>query len=97
MNKHKKAKKIDCLAKSLKVAGEENRIKILCTLIEQKKICVSDMAKELNASVAITSHHFQELYRAGLVESKREGKNICYYLQDSPLVTDLKRFICKYK
>lgn len=97
MKKEKKSKKIDHLAKSLKVAGEESRIKIICTLIEQEKICVSDMAKKLNMSIAISSHHFKELHRAGLVKSKREGKTICYYLNNSPLVADLKRFICKYK
>ncbi len=85
------------LAKFLRVAGDENRIRIMCLLFKRKKICVSDIAEELSISVAISSHHLQELLKAGIVLSERNGKEICYFLAKSALVSDFKKFICKYK
>ncbi len=85
------------LSKLLRTAGDESRLKILCEIFSKKKICVSDIAKELNLSVAIVSHHLQVMSRDGLVVHLREGKRICYELPKDPFVKDLKKFICKYK
>ena len=85
------------LAKLMRTAGDESRLKILCTIFSKKKVCVSDMAKELDMSISIVSHHLQALSREGLLLSVREGKKICYELPKDPFVKDLKRFICKYK
>ena len=68
------------LAKLMRTAGDESRLKILCIIFGKKKVCVSDMAEELNMSVAIISHHLQVMSREGLVVPVREGKRICYEL-----------------
>lgn len=85
------------LAKLMRTAGDENRLKILCLIFSKKKICVSDIAKELHMSIATISHHLQSLSQEGLLLPEREGKRICYQLPKDPLVKDLKKFICKYK
>lgn len=85
------------LAKLMRTAGDESRLKILCIIFNKKKVCVSDIAKELDMSIAIVSHHLQALSREGLLLSVREGKRICYELPTDPFVKDLKKFICKYK
>lgn len=85
------------LAKLMRTAGDESRLKILCTIFSKNKVCVSNIAKELNMSVAIVSHHLQVMSQEGLVVSVREGKKICYELPKDPFVKDLKKFICKYK
>jgi DNA-binding transcriptional ArsR family regulator len=85
------------LAKLLRTAGDESRLKILCVLFGKRKICVSEIAVSLKMSVAIVSHHLQVMSREGLVVSVREGKRICYALPDKPFVRDLKRFVCKYR
>jgi DNA-binding transcriptional ArsR family regulator len=85
------------LAKLMRTAGDESRLKILCVIFSKKKVCVSDMAKDLDMSIAIVSHHLQALSREGLVVPMREGKKICYKLPLNPFVKDLKKFICKYK
>ncbi len=85
------------LAKLMRTAGEESRLKILCTIFSKNKVCVSDIAKDLNMSIAIVSHHLQALSQEGLVVSLRDGKRICYELPKDPFVKDLKKFICKYK
>lgn len=85
------------LARLMRVAGDESRLKILCTIFSKKKICVSDIAKNLDMSIAIVSHHLQVMAKDGLVKSLREGKKICYELPKDKFVKDLKKFICKYK
>ena len=93
----KRKKKIELLAKKLRVAGDCSRLKILCLIFSDKKVCVSDIAKDLGMSVAITSHHLQSLAKEELLLSNREGKKICYSLSKNDMVTDLKKFICRYK
>jgi len=85
------------LAKLMRTAGDESRLKILCVIFNKKKVCVSDMAKDLDMSIAIVSHHLQVMSHEGLVVPVREGKRICYELPIDPFVRDLKKFICKYK
>ena len=85
------------LAKLIRTAGDESRIKILCVIFSKKKVCVSDIAKDLSMSVAIVSHHLQVMSHEGLLVPVREGKRVCYELPKDPLVKDLKKFICKYK
>ncbi|MEW6617118.1 MAG: metalloregulator ArsR/SmtB family transcription factor [Patescibacteria group bacterium] len=85
------------LAQLMRTAGDESRLRILCVLFRRKKVCVSDMAKTLHASVAITSHHLRVMSGEKLVVPVREGKKICYTLPKGVFVRDLKKFICKYK
>jgi DNA-binding transcriptional ArsR family regulator len=85
------------LAKLMRTAGDESRLKILCVIFNERKICVSDIAQELNMSVAIVSHHLRVLEDEGILISSRDGKRIVYELPKEPFVADLKKFICKYK
>jgi ArsR family transcriptional regulator, lead/cadmium/zinc/bismuth-responsive transcriptional repressor len=85
------------LAKLMRTAGDESRLKILCVIFNEDKVCVSDIAKKLDLSVASVSHHLQVMSKERLVVSIREGKRICYQLPKEPFIKDLKKFICKYK
>ena len=85
------------LARAMRIAGDESRLKILCVIFSKKKICVSDIAEDLGMSVAIVSHHLRVMSQKGLLLSLREGKRICYELPKDPFVRDLKKFVCKYK
>lgn len=89
--------RLNVLAKLMRTAGDESRIKILCTIFNNKKVCVSDIAQELHMSVAIVSHHLLVMSREGMLVPMRKGKKVCYELKKSPFVSDLKKFICKYK
>ena len=85
------------LAKCLRTVGDDSRLNILCVLIRTKKSCVSDIAEALHTSVASVSHHLLVLAKEGILVSKREGKQVSYSLSQEKFVTDLKKFICKYK
>ena len=89
--------KTEFLAKKLRTAGDSRRLQILCYLLSNQKVCVTDIAKEFHLSIAATSHHVRALAKENLLESSREGKQICYTLCKNEFVTDLKKFICKYK
>ena len=80
----------------LRGVGDEQRLKLLCVLFKEKSKCVTSLAKETNLNIASTSHHLRTLYGLGLLEIKREGKNICYSLKSEPLLKDLKKIVCKY-
>ena len=85
------------LAKLMRTAGEETRLKILCVIFNKKKVCVSDIAEKLHLSVASVSHHLQVMSKEKLLIPVREGKRICYELPKGSFTKDLKQFICKYK
>lgn len=85
------------LAKLMRTAGDESRLQILCVIFRAQKICVSDIAKELDMSVAIVSHHLQVMAEEKLLNPVQEGKCTYYLLPKEPFVADLKKFICKYK
>jgi ArsR family transcriptional regulator len=85
------------LAKLMRTAGDESRLKILCVIFSKKKVCVTDIAKELGMSIAIVSHHLKVMSHEGLLLSVRDGKYIRYELPKDPFVRDMKKFICKYK
>ena len=90
-------KGIKKLAKKLQASSDPNRLEILCILFGEKRVCVSDIAKKLNLDIAVVSYHLQTLSREGLIKPKREGKMICYELEQTELANDLKNLICKHK
>lgn len=80
----------------MRTAGDERRIHIICHLMKNGQLCVSEIAKDLKMSVATTSHHLQVMAQDGIVTAVRDGKRICYRLPNTPLVNGLKKFICAH-
>ena len=60
--------------------GDGTRYKLMKLLIEKKNICVSELAEEVNISVAGVSQQLKILERAHLIERAREGQKICYQI-----------------
>jgi ArsR family transcriptional regulator len=85
------------LAKKLQLVGDENRLKILCAVFNRDRICVSEIADELDLHIAVVSHHLQTLAKGGLLDSERQGKKICYKFTNNIFIKDLKKLICKCK
>lgn len=67
--------------------GSGRRAEII-DVLDQGERSVEDIAAEIGQSVANTSQHLQQLLRAGLVVSRRDGNRI-YYSLASPRVTEL--------
>lgn len=92
----KKPDQIAHLARTLHVAGDPNRLRILCHLFRVRTACVSDVAGALDLGVALVSHHLKALADADVLTAAREGKRTCYALAPTREVGDLKRFICNH-
>lgn len=66
----------------LKCIASEIRLKILQTLEEDEK-CVRELMDELNEEQSLISHHLNSLRDCGLINRRREGRNIVYSLSRS--------------
>lgn len=69
----------DGFAAVTKALGNGRRTEIV-DLLAQGERSVDEIAKELEQSVANTSQHLQQLLRAGLVRTRRDGTRIYYSL-----------------
>ncbi|MBQ9611484.1 MAG: winged helix-turn-helix transcriptional regulator [Lachnospiraceae bacterium] len=74
------------LAELFKVFGDSTRIRILFALF-QADICVCDLAETLGMTQSAVSHQLKILKQAKLVNGRREGKQIIYFLADDHVRT----------
>jgi len=73
-------KKIEESTELLKAISEPNRLRILCVL-SKKKICVCELAQELNIPQNLISFHLKTLYDVGILKKEREGNTIYYAIK----------------
>ena len=69
------------LADLFKVFGDITRIRILYALFESP-MCVCDIADVLSMGQSAISHQLRILRNSKLVDSRREGKSVIYFLAD---------------
>lgn len=75
------------LVNSMQVLGDVTRYKMFKMLLDDKDLCVSEIAGQLGISVAAVSQHFRIFELVGLVDKTRHGQKICYSLKrDDTLV-----------
>lgn len=72
----------DGLSSAAKALGNGRRAEIV-DVLSQGERSVDEVATELEQSVAKTSQHLQQLLRAGLVRTRRDGNRIYYSLADA--------------
>lgn len=82
--------KLDCCTKKqrleelaltvdfLKIIAEENRLKILCILLNHGEKCVCEIWQHLALPQNLTSHHLKVLKGFGLLLARKEGLNVYY-------------------
>lgn len=69
------------LAELFKVFGDSTRIRILFVLV-RGELCVCDIADTLSMTQSAISHQLKILKQSHLVNSRRDGKSIYYFLAD---------------
>ncbi len=77
----------DAFASVAQAVGHGRRAEIVDVLAQGER-SVEELAREIEQTVANTSHHLQQLARAGIVRSRRDGTRI-YYRLASDRVIDL--------
>ncbi|GAB1482609.1 metalloregulator ArsR/SmtB family transcription factor [Treponema sp.] len=70
------------LSELFKALADETRTKILY-LLTQKELCVCDLAYILEMSLPAVSHHLRLLRNLRLVNTRRDGKQVFYSLEDA--------------
>lgn len=80
----------------LKVLADESRLKIIFAL-EKKTSCVCELASFLKLTQATVSSHLKQLRQAGIVDYKKNGKWVEYFLSQNEgmrnLTAQIKLFI----
>lgn len=69
-------------AETFQLISDATRLKILWLLCHNE-ICVNNIAVLVNMSSPAVSHHLRLLKQAGLLESRREGKEMYYKLANT--------------
>jgi ArsR family transcriptional regulator len=81
--------------KVMKALSDPNRVKIL-KLLQQKTMCVCELQGALKIAQPSVSKHLKLLEEAGLVDYKKEGLWVNYYLADgkaSPYAASLLGYL----
>jgi DNA-binding transcriptional ArsR family regulator len=69
----------------LKALGNEQRLLILCNLLEGP-LSVGELNQKLDLSQSALSQHLALLRESGMVDTRREAQTIYYSLPDGPVV-----------
>lgn len=76
------------VAEAMKQLGDPSRLRIFWLLCHTEE-CVINIAALTNMSSPAVSHHLRLLKTAGLIVSRREGKEMYYRAADTNLVSKL--------
>ena len=77
------------IADLFKAFGDPTRVHIL-SLLQQRELCVTDIADAVELSQSAISHQLRILKQMHLIKYRREGKNILYSLADDHVKTILQ-------
>lgn len=80
------------VAAIFKQLSDASRIRILWMLCHCEE-CVSDISAAMQMSDPAVSHHLKFLKNAGLVVSRREGKEVFYKLADTAIANHVHHII----
>lgn len=72
---------LEAMEKMLNVASDYTRLKILFALMDGEK-CVSDIQEIADASQSLVSHQLRVLRDSKLVDFRKDGTRVCYFLND---------------
>lgn len=73
--------KIEKVAFILKAIGNPLRIGIINILKMNKEMSVTEISRQLDAEQSLVSHNLLNMKLKGILDSRREGKNIYYRLK----------------
>ena len=84
--------RVEKIAFVLKTIAHPMRVGIIDLLSQNEKMSVNEITAYLGLEQSLTSHHLANLKMKGVLGSKREGKNIFYFLKMKEVV-DIVRIL----
>ena len=73
------------VAELFRAFSDPSRVRILSGLVEQE-MKVSTLAEMIGVTESAVSHHMRGLRQMRLVQSRREGKEVYYYVNDPHII-----------
>ncbi len=73
--------KVEKVAFILKALGNPLRISIVDLLRVHQELSVNQLSEKLGAEQSLVSHNLSNMKLKGILNSRREGKNIYYHLK----------------
>ncbi len=80
------------VAEAMRQLGDPTRLRIFWLLCHTEE-CVINIAALVGMTSPAVSHHLRLLKAAGLLETRREGKEVYYRAAETPLVDHLHKTI----
>ena len=84
-------------AAMLRALGNENRLLLLCLLIEHRELNVGWMQEQLDLSQSALSQHLARMRAEGLIDCRREAQTVYYRIADDgvkKIIATLKKIYC---
>ena len=81
------------LMELMRAFSDQTRQKIIRQCFTEREVCVTDIAKQFTLSRPTISHHLNLMKRAGLLNSRKEGKEVYYSVNKTYIISLLEAFI----
>jgi ArsR family transcriptional regulator, virulence genes transcriptional regulator len=77
-------------ANLLKELANENRLLILCSLVDAREMSVAELAKAVGLGQSALSQHLARMRDCGVVDFRRDGTTLHYRVADGDVCRILK-------
>lgn len=77
----------------LKLLADPTRYRILESILAKPGICVNEIVSEVEVTQSAVSHQLGKLEEYRLVRSTRQGKTVCYCLDNNALTAKLVKLM----
>ena len=82
----------DSLVRFFKAISNEDRLKIVSLLHQNKEMCAQEIEKHFFLEQSTTSHHLNTLKKADIVLSSKRGRHIFYSLNQKSSLSYINMF-----
>ena len=73
----------------MKLMSHPSRLLVLCSLT-QGELCVGDLEAQVDLSQSALSQHLARMRSEGIVDTRRQGQQIYYYISDENVLKMLQ-------
>ena len=79
--------------KIFRALANEERLEIILKLYREGELCASDIEKSFFMEQSTTSHHLNYLKNVGVLESRKQGRNVYYKVNVENLTLLYDKFL----